>query len=80
MTEDTTTQCLLFHGLTPKPLVVEFDDPLGSSDGGAILLRAADKRLGLMKRLSACLREERESGKVKHEIVDLLVQRVIAIA
>jgi hypothetical protein len=80
MTEDTTTQCLLFHGLTPKPLVVKFDDPLGSSDGGAILLRAADKRLGLIKRLSACLREEREAGKVKHEIVDLLVQRVMAIA
>lgn len=80
MTDDNTTQRLLFPGLAPKPIFFQFDDPLGSSDGGAILLKAADSRLGLIDRLAECLRDERVPGKVKHEIVDLIVQRVMAIA
>jgi hypothetical protein len=80
MTDDSTTQCLLFAGLAPKPIFFRFDDPLGSSDGGAILLKAADSKLGLTDRLAECLRDERVPGKVKHEIVELIVQRVMAIA
>ena len=54
MTEPTTTQTVLFPNLFDKPLVARFDQPHGSSDGGAILLKAADQRLGLTARLAAC--------------------------
>src|SRR5260370_37349830 len=80
MTDDSTTQCLLFAGVAPKPIFFRFDDPLGSSDGGAILLKAADSKLGLSDRLAECVRDERGPGKVKHEIADLIVQRVMALA
>ena len=52
MREDTTRQSVLFPDLFKKPLVVKFDQPHSSSDGGAILLKACDERLGLSERLA----------------------------
>jgi hypothetical protein len=80
MHEPTTTQSVLFPDLFDKPLVARFDQPHGSSDGGAILLKAADQRLGLTARLAACLRDARQVGKINHDIVELFRQRVFAIA
>lgn len=80
MTEDTTTQCWLFPQILNKPMVVQFDDDRGSSDGGGVLLRAADRRLGLTERLAACLVEGRDADKISHELDELLTQRVMAIA
>ena len=80
MSNDTTTQCLLFSDLVRKPVVAQFDQAHGSSDGGAVLLRAIDQRLGLTARLSGCLRDRRDPSKINHEIEELLSQRVFAIA
>lgn len=57
---DTTTQSVLFPELFDRPLIARFDRPAASSDGGAILLKAADRRLGLMDALAGCLRDTRE--------------------
>lgn len=80
MAEHTTTQCLLFPDISPKPVVVRFDQRQGSSDGGAILLQAADRRLGLTGALAAGLEDKRQAGKVEHELRELLTQRVMGIA
>ena len=80
MNEPTTTQTVLFPDLFDKPLVARFDQPHGSSDGGAILLKAVDQRLGLTGGLAACLRDKRQASKIDHELVDLFRQRVFAIA
>ncbi len=45
MYDNTTTPCLLFPETFSKPLVAQFDQLQGSSDGGAILLKAAHQRL-----------------------------------
>ena len=63
----------------PKPIVARFDTPHSSSDGGAVLVKAVDSRLGLTKRLAACLDDAREAGKVVHEVVDVLRQRVFGL-
>jgi hypothetical protein len=80
LSENSTTQCFLFPDLFPKPVVVEFDQRQGSSDGGAILLKAADRRLQLTQALAVCLVDKRQAGKVDHEIEELLRQRVYGIA
>jgi hypothetical protein len=80
VSEHTTTQCVLFSGIFERPVIARFDQSEGSSDGGAILLKAADQRLGLTEALAACLKDERQAGKVEHEIRELLTQRVMAIA
>ena len=55
MPKHTTTQCLLFSDLLDKPVVAQFDQEHASSDGGALLLKAADRRLGLIETLSRWL-------------------------
>ena len=45
MFDDSTTKCLLFPEIFRKPIVAQFDQREGSSDGGALLLKAADRRL-----------------------------------
>ena len=43
MTTDTISQTVLFPNLFDKPLLAQFDQPHTSSDGGAVLLKAAEK-------------------------------------
>jgi hypothetical protein len=71
---------LLFPDIFERPVIAKFDQRQGSSDGGAILLKAADRRLGLTSALAACLREERQPGKILHEMEELLTQRVMGMA
>ena len=80
MADDSTTECLLFPDLFAKPMVAQFDQREGSSDGGAILLKAADQRYRLAERLAQCLHDERQAGKVEHPLEELLAQRVFGIA
>jgi hypothetical protein len=75
-----TTQCLLFPGLFRQLLVARFDQEHGSSDGGAILLKAADQQLRLTAQLATCIEDRREPGKITHELVELLAQRIFGIA
>jgi Transposase DDE domain group 1 len=80
LSEHTTTECLLFPDIFDRPVVAKFDQRQGSSDGGAILLQAAERRLGLTSTLTGCLRDDRQAGKVRHELHELITQRVMAIA
>jgi len=80
VSDDSTTQCWLFPGIFRKPVVAQCDQREGSSDGGALLLKAADRRYGLLEELSACLRDTRQAGKVDHALRELVAQRVFSIA
>lgn len=80
MNDDTIAQTVLFPDLVAKPLVATFDQAHASSDGGAMLLRAADRRLQLTARLARCLTDARDPGRVTHGLHDLVAQRVFGIA
>src|ERR1700687_2753693 len=80
MSDDSTTQCLLFPGIFRKPVVARFDQREGSSDAGPLLLRPADRPYDLVAGLASCLRDERQAGKVDHSLRELLAQRVFSIA
>ena len=80
MIDFTTTECLLFPEIFAKPAVLQFDQRQSSSDGGAILLKAAERRYGLIDSLAGCLRDQRQAGKVDHALKELLAQRVFSIA
>jgi len=68
-----------FHGLR-RPVVAQFNQAHASSDGGAVLLKALDDRLGVTERLVASLTDPRHRGKVRHELIELVRQRVYGIA
>lgn len=80
MSNDTTRQGVLFKGLTKKPVTARFDQEYASSDGGAILLKACDERLGLSAAMSACLRDDRQQAKVHHSYRQFFQQRMFGIA
>ena len=80
MRDSITTPCVLFPELFDRPLTASFDVPNASSDGGAVLLKAADRRLGLIPRLADALIDERQQGKVRHGVADLLGQRIYGLA
>lgn len=51
-----------------------------TSDGGVLLLRQVDRRLGLSKAVAAVIEDPRQREKVTHEAPDLLRQRLYALA
>jgi hypothetical protein len=70
----------LFPNLFAKRAVLQFDQRQGSSDGGAILLKGAERSYGLVSGLAGCLQDDRQAGKVDHTSQQLLAQRVFSIA
>jgi hypothetical protein len=70
---------LLFEGFG-KPVDVRFDAERQSDFGGATFLGAADRRLRLTAALAAAIQDPREAGKVAHEVLDMVRQRVYGIA
>jgi hypothetical protein len=80
LNDSTIAQTVLFPDLADRPLVATFDQPHASSDGGAILLQAADRHLGLLAALAATVPDARVPARVTHGVGDLMAQRVFAIA
>jgi hypothetical protein len=80
VSQDSTAQTVLFPEIFSKAVVAKFDQENGSSDGGALLLKAVDEELGLSERLAACIEDPRQAGKVRHEMLELWRQRMFAIA
>ncbi len=78
------TECIAqvafrFHG-NRRSVVAAFDMAHASSDGGAVLLKALDTHFGLTERLAGCLVDGRQPGKVQHQTVELVRQRVFGLA
>ena len=80
MSNHITKQGVLFKGLSKKALVARFDQEQASSDGGAVLLKACDERLGLSSAMALCLRDARQQGKVDHSYQEIFQQRMFGIA
>lgn len=73
-------QSVMFESIADKPVVVKFDQPNQSSDGGAILLKAVDDQMGLSEALTQALEDRRQAAKVDHELPALWRQRLYGIA
>ena len=63
MTEDTPLPFDL-PAVSRKKVTADFEGGSISSDGGLVLLRAAERRLGLAEALAGCIREWRDPERV----------------
>jgi len=79
MATDCITQVTFQGDGFAKPIVARFDQPQASTDGGLVLLKALDTQLGLTEQVAACLDDAREPGKVRHETIELLQQRIFGL-
>src|SRR6476660_2311489 len=78
MAECIAQLALNFH--PTHPIKVAFDAPYISSDGGALLLRQMEDRLGLRERFPALLPDARDPRKVHHDRREQMRQRLDQIA
>jgi Transposase DDE domain group 1 len=62
-----------------KLVVVRRDVEHASADGGMVLLKAIDRQLGVTEAVASCLRDRRQPGKVEHNLVDLVRQRIFGL-
>lgn len=79
MTEAT----LFLPGLSPvggKEITATFDGGQLSSDGGVLILRKVEERLGIAKMLSRHLPDARDPGRITHTYADMIRARMFAIA
>lgn len=63
-----------------RRLVGAFDGGAITSNGGVVLLAAADRAIGLSRRLSHCFTDLRLADAVRHSVPDLLRQRIFGLA
>ena len=79
MTQDTLLPFDL-PAVKRKKVTADFGGGLISSDGGLVLLRGAERRLGLAEALAGCIREWRDPALVVHTLPAMLRFRMFAIA
>jgi hypothetical protein len=79
MTQCNTTT-LSFSTLGRRRLDADFSGGSITSDAGALLLREADQRLGLLDALDAAIPDPRHPDLITHSQRSLLAQRVLGIA
>jgi hypothetical protein len=79
MSEDTL---LPFHfpAVARKKVVAAFDGGRITSDGGVLLLAAAERRLGIADALAGLISGPRDPHLVTHSVADILRARILAIA
>lgn len=78
-----TTQCngsqLTMQGLDGRQIVVRNDAKVNSSDGGLLLMGKLEKRFGIIHRLGKCFIDSRQKYRVKHDLRNLLTQRIFGL-
>ena len=69
-----------FAPVAGRKVVAGFDGGTITSDAGALLLGAVDRRIGLVGRFAQCFRDLRRPELIEHEVETLVGQRVFGIA
>jgi hypothetical protein len=69
-----------FPACKRRKVEAEFSGGDVTSDGGILLLRQVDRRLGLTAAVSKFLKDPRDPNKVVHKLHDLVRQRVFGLA
>jgi len=73
----------MLPGLSPVDgldLHARFDGGALSSDGGGLLLREIERKLGVADGLAGCLADRRDPARVRHSFAAMIRARVMAIA
>ena len=75
MTECNQSQ-FEFEAHFSRRVVAEFSGERLTTEGGALLLRGADRKIGLLRRVVTCFSDARDPQRIEHELGEMLAQRV----
>jgi len=79
MTECNQSQ-FEFEAHFSRRVVAEFSGERLTTEGGALLLRAADRKIGLLRRVVRCFSDARDPQRIEHELSEMLAQRIYGLA
>jgi hypothetical protein len=68
-----------FGRLGRRTIEANFEGGALSSDGGLMLLRQVDQRIGLSRAVATALHDPRNQDRITHELRDLVAQRLYAL-
>ena len=77
---DDTIEPFWFPAVGRRKVIAAFDGGRLTSDGGVMLLAAAERRIGIAHRLAGLIADPRNPLLVTHSVVDILRARMLAIA
>jgi Transposase DDE domain group 1 len=69
-----------FEGHFSRQVVANFDRAQMTTEGGALLLREADRKIGLLKRVAGCFTDTRDPQRIEHGLSEMLAQRIYGLA
>ena len=75
-----TSNPIRFKGVKGRKVEAVFSGQTITSDGGGVLLRAADEAIGLLSRIGRCFTDVRRKASCEHTVENLPRQRVYALA
>jgi hypothetical protein len=71
---------LAFPSVAGKDVLARFDGGDLTSDAGVLLVELADRKIGLTQALASSAPDVREQAKVRHTILEMMRERIYAIA
>jgi hypothetical protein len=75
-----TSNPISFKGVKGRKVEAIFSGQTITSDGGGLLLQAADKAINLLSRVARCFADPRRKASCSHSVENFLRQRVYALA
>jgi Transposase DDE domain group 1 len=75
-----TQESFQFAAHFSRRVVAEFSSDRLTTDGGSLLLRQVDRRIGLVRRLADCFLDRRDPDRIEHQVAELIAQRVYGLA
>jgi hypothetical protein len=73
-------QTVEFSSLGRRRVEANWNGGRLASDGGGVILREVDHRVGLIAAINRCIADPRDRGRIVHDQETLLRQRVFGIA
>ena len=77
--EENTQLSIQFASVSGKKVTADFTGGDVTSDAGVLVMRETANRIGIIEQLAQAIHDERHQSYVKHELIELLTQRIFQI-
>jgi hypothetical protein len=69
-----------FEAHFSRQVVGQFAGDRLTTEGGSLLLRQAEHKIGLLRRVAACFTDYRQPERIEHRLEEMLAQRIYGLA
>ena len=69
-----------FEAHFSRQVVAQFEGSWLTTEGGSLLLRQADRKVGLLGRVARCFTDYRQPERIEHRLEEMLAQRIYGLA